>query len=180
MLFLLLVNAAPAMCQPTCDDINSPRRIWLEIDSQILNALFCVTGLGLIPWRFKELYFLMQYRLQGRIDGLRKLAGIHRNWFRLKDSDLLDTAGPNGSIPLIDKTNPAVPLPISKTPEPPITGVRAPPTKVWKLDFVIWMNVWNTFFQICLCGFMWGYNRSVQFLKYLLRLATSQSKSHLC
>ena len=26
MLFLLLCNAAPAMCTPTCDDINSPRR----------------------------------------------------------------------------------------------------------------------------------------------------------
>ncbi|KFY94778.1 hypothetical protein V498_03727 [Pseudogymnoascus sp. VKM F-4517 (FW-2822)] len=35
------------MCHPTCDDINSPRRVWIEIDSQILNALFCVTGFGL-------------------------------------------------------------------------------------------------------------------------------------
>ena len=24
---------------------------------------------------------------------------------------------------------------------------------------MIWMNVWNTFFQCCLCGFMWGMNR---------------------
>jgi hypothetical protein len=46
MLFLLLCNASKAMCRPTCNDINSPRRIWIEIDSQILNALFCVTGFG--------------------------------------------------------------------------------------------------------------------------------------
>ena len=159
MLFLLLVNAAPAMCRPTCEDLQSPRRIWLEIDAQILNALFCVTGLGLIPWRFKELYFLMLYRVKGRQDGLRKLAGIHRNWFRLNGSDLLDTPSPDGTVPLFDKRNPSLPLPLSKSPEPPVTGVRAPPTKVWKLDFVVWMNVWNTIFQICLCGVMWGLNR---------------------
>lgn len=28
----------------------------IEIVSQIINALFCVTGLGLIPWRFRDLY----------------------------------------------------------------------------------------------------------------------------
>jgi hypothetical protein len=27
------------------------------------------------------------------------------------------------------------------------------------MDFVIWSNVWNTFFQCCLCGFMWAMNR---------------------
>jgi MFS family permease len=32
------------------------RKVWIEIDSQILNALFCVTGLGLIPWRVRDLY----------------------------------------------------------------------------------------------------------------------------
>ena len=50
MLFLLLCNAAPAMCNPDCNDINSPRRIWVEYDSQIVNALFCVTGFGKITY----------------------------------------------------------------------------------------------------------------------------------
>lgn len=27
------------------------------------------------------------------------------------------------------------------------------------MDFVVWMNVWNTFFQIVLCFYMWHYNR---------------------
>ncbi|KAJ0343020.1 hypothetical protein COL922a_000347 [Colletotrichum nupharicola] len=116
MLFLLLCNASPAMCYPTCNDINSPRRKWVEWDSQIVNALFCVTGFGLAPWRFRDLYFLLQYRVLRKPEALCRLAGIHR-------------------------------------------GVRAPPTAIWKMDFVIWFNVWNTFLQCVLSGFMWGMNR---------------------
>ena len=155
MLFLLLCNASPAMCHPTCNDINSPRRIWIEIDSQILNALFCVTGFGLIPWRFRDLYYLSIWRLpffspERRQYALRKLAGINRGWFRLPGDE-------NANLP--DEENPAIPLPVSKKLEKPLTGVRAPPTAGWRLDYVIWGNVWNTFFQAVLCGFMWGMNR---------------------
>ena len=169
MLFLLLVNAAPAMCRPSCNDINSPRRKWIEVDSQILNALFCVTGFGLAPWRFRDLYYLLKWRLFKRTEALRILAGIHRGWFRLPGSDvLLPTHSPtitttddhriitNTSQPYPDH---ALPLPLSKAPDPPLTGCRAPPTKPWKLDFVIWMYVLNTFLQAVLCGFMWGLNR---------------------
>ena len=69
-----------------CNYIDSPRRIWVEIDSQILNALFCVTGFGLIPWRFRDLYYLLQYRLLGKYEGLQVLGGIHRSWLRLPGS----------------------------------------------------------------------------------------------
>ena len=160
MLFLLLCNASPAMCHPSCNDLYSPRRIWIEIDSQILNALFCVTGFGLIPWRFRDLYWLMVYRLgirgrsrEQRLVGLRRLAGIHRSWFRLPGSDKEDTFQGD------DIDNPTLPLPLDKRLGPPLTGVRAPPTAMWRMDYVIWMNCWNTFLQGCLCGFMWGYNR---------------------
>ena len=51
MLFLILVGAA----NNTMPD-EQTRKIWIEIDSQILNALFCVTGIGLIPWRVRDLY----------------------------------------------------------------------------------------------------------------------------
>lgn len=77
------------MCHPTCDDINSPRIIWIERDAQILNALFCVTGFGLAPWRFWDLYLLIRYRLLGDHVALRKLAGIHNVWFRLSGFDTL-------------------------------------------------------------------------------------------
>src|SRR3569833_2087790 len=158
MLFLLLCNASPAMCYPTCDDINSPRRKWIEWDSQILNALFCVTGFGLAPWRIRDMYYLGKFRLFKQHIGLRRLAGIHRGWFRLAGSqDLPVDVGPD-HIP-DDVPRDAIPYPDNKIPTAPLTGRRAPPTKLWKMDFILWMNMWNTFFQCCLCGFMWGMDR---------------------
>jgi len=161
MLFLLLCNASPAMCKPTCNDINSPRRIWIEIDSQILNALFCVTGFGLIPWRFRDLYYLLQYRVQKKEMGLRRLAGINRGWLRLAGSqDLPIQLGPlDIDAEVANVSASSIPFPINKVPDAPLTGIRAPPTKLWKLDFVIWSMVWNTFLQAVLSGFMWGLNR---------------------
>lgn len=163
MLFLLLCNASPAMCYPDCNDINSPRRVWVEYDSQVLTALFSLTAFGLAPWRFRDFYYLMKYRLMGRQDGLRRLGGIHRDWFRLPGSSALplNVGSENVESLLAQGEVPeaAVPLPQKKIPEPPLTGVRAPPTKVWKMDFVIWMMIWNTLFQCVLSGVMWGMNR---------------------
>lgn len=166
MLFLLLIGGGKQyMCFPPgshgekdCNNLYSPRRIWIEIDSQILNALFCVTGFGLIPWRFRDLYYLLRFRLQKRTDALRKLAAIHSVWFRLPGSQALPptqsaTATPDAA------SNPAIPLPLAKAPDPPLTGFRAPATTLWKLDFVIWAYVINTFLQAVLSGFMWGLNR---------------------
>ncbi|KAK8917641.1 hypothetical protein VCV18_010104 [Metarhizium anisopliae] len=162
MLFLLLCNASPAMCYPSCNDINSPRRKWIEVDSQILNALFCVTGFGLAPWRFRDLYFLLQYRLAKKTEALRRLAGIHRGWFRLRGSNELPPAAGPGTInrdEFQSVSRSAIPFPETKIPEAPLTGVRARPTLVWKLDLVIWLMVANTFLQCVLSGFMWGMNR---------------------
>ncbi|KAK3047869.1 hypothetical protein LTR09_010694 [Extremus antarcticus] len=205
MLFLLLCNASPAMCwapihteqnqrhmspaaaldlpgpyYKNCNDINSSRRVWLEIDSQILNALFCVTGFGLVPWRFRDLYYLLRWRFTSaknpnKLYGLRVLAGIHKSWFRLPGSETLDTLPTTDYLAHLQKSTsspssleaasttsgdePRLPTPTSKSPLPPPTGIRATPTSLWKLDFFIWMQVWNTFFQCCLCGFMWGMNR---------------------
>lgn len=165
MLFLLLIGGGKQyMCyypgshgMKDCNNINSPRRIWIEIDSQILNALFCVTGFGLIPWRFRDLYYLLQYRIRHKQSALRRLAGIHRTWFRLPGSHELPT-DPHASIKN-PETNPAIPLPPSKIPDTPLTGIRAPATKLWKMDYVVWAFVINTFLQAVLSGFMWGYDR---------------------
>lgn len=167
MLFLLLIGGGNQyMCYPerlhgvkNCQDLYSPRRIWLEIDSQILNALFCVTGLGLIPWRFRDLYYLLRYRLLHDQSALRKLGGIHNGWFRLPGSTELPVLLKEASYLPEDANHPALPIPASKIPSAPLTGIRAPATKLWKLDYVIWAMVLNTFLQIVLCGFMWGYNR---------------------
>ncbi|KAI4120930.1 MAG: hypothetical protein LQ338_006669 [Usnochroma carphineum] len=165
MLFLLLIGGGNAyMCYPPgshgqkdCNNINSPRRIWIEIDSQILNALFCVTGFGLVPWRFRDLYYLLKWRVGKREDALRKLAGIHRSWFRLPGSDRLPMDDRHYEVS--NSAHPAVPIPASKAPDHPLTGIRAPPTALWKLDYVIWAYVLNTFLQAVLSGFMWGLNR---------------------
>lgn len=165
MLFLLLIGGGQEfMCYPPgshgkkeCNNINSPRRIWIEIDSQILNALFCVTGFGLIPWRFRDFYYLMKFRLRHDQSALRRLAGINRGWFRLAGSENLPI---DPDAPVDDPANnPAVPLPPSKIPDVPLTGIRAPATRMWKLDYVIWAFVLNTFLQGVLSGFMWGFNR---------------------
>lgn len=149
------------MCYPTCNDINSPRRKWIEYDSQILNALFCVTGFGLAPWRFRDLYYLLQYRISNNYEALRRLAGIHQGWVRLPGSDTLPVdIGPNNVAERLEPESlRRIPFPEAKTPDAPLTGVRAPATKLWKLDLVIWLMVWNTFFQICLSAFMWAMNR---------------------
>ncbi|KAI0014142.1 hypothetical protein F4779DRAFT_208345 [Xylariaceae sp. FL0662B] len=165
MLFLLLCNAAPAMCvvedRFDCNDIDSPRRIWIEIDSQILNSLFCVTGFGLAPWRFRDWYFLLRYRLRKDHKALRRLAGVHRGWFRLQGSDQLPAAlGPkNIEETVVNYDADSVPFPLETIPDAPPTGIRAPPTKLWKLDFIIYFNVLNTFLQCVLSSFMWALNR---------------------
>lgn len=179
MIFFVLLEAAPAMCHPSCGDDSSACQKWIEYDSQILNALFCVTGFGLIPWRFRDFYYLMRWRLKGETLYMRKLAGINRGWFRLAGSDKLpETMGPppvytkKNPNPYPDapppyseteidelEANPAVPMPVSSMPTPPLTGIRAPPSKTWTIDVVVWMYMLNTAFQACLAGFMWGMNR---------------------
>ncbi|CAJ2506899.1 Uu.00g080850.m01.CDS01 [Anthostomella pinea] len=166
MLFLLLCNAAPAMCivdgHSDCNHIDSPRRIWIETDSQILNALFCVTGFGLAPWRFRDLYYLLKYRIRKDQEALRTLAGVHRGWFRLAGSEQLPVhLGPKN----IEDMDPraynvdSVAYPLDTISDAPPTGIRAPPTKMWKMDFVVYFNVANTLLQVCLSTFMWALNR---------------------
>ena len=178
MIFFVLLNAAPALCHPSCNALNSPRKIWIEIDSQVLNGLFCVTGFGLIPWRFRDFYFLMRWRMFGNYDYWRKLAGVNRSWYRLEGSEQLsDDVGPppmyNKKHPMGPESPPAyteeeiasmernraIPLPAHAMPDPPLTGVRAHPTRPWLIDVVVWMYLLNTAFQTVLAAYMWHYNR---------------------
>lgn len=163
MLFLLLCNASQAMCYPDCNAIDSPRRKWIEYDSQVLTALFSLTAFGLAPWRFRDLYYLMQYRILGRQEGLRRLGGIYRDWFRMPGSHNLpvDIGPENIEAHLAQRTvaESAVPFPAKRIPEAPLTAVRALPTPIWKMDFMVWMMIWNTLFQCVLSGIMWGMSR---------------------
>lgn len=178
MIFFVLLNAAPAMCHPTCNSDDSARKIWIEIDSQVLNALFCVTGFGLLPWRARDFYYVMRWRVGGNQKYHRKLAGIYRGWYRLPGSDqLAEDVGPPPSYTKKNprtpesppsyseeevarlEENPAVPLPATSMPEPPLTGIRARPSRSWSIDFVVYMYMLNTVFQVLLCVWMWHWDR---------------------
>ncbi|GFF39655.1 hypothetical protein IFM58399_05657 [Aspergillus lentulus] len=157
MLFLLICNAAPAMCHPSCNDRYSSRRIWIEITSQILNGLFCVTGFGLAPWRFRDLYWWCCWRMSGRdreksLAGIARLASIHQAWYRLPIVvSCFGCDGDCGCEQIKSATTEALDISIN--------GARAPATATWKMDFVVWCNIWNTILQGCLAGCMWGMNR---------------------
>ncbi|KAI1824803.1 hypothetical protein F4861DRAFT_227505 [Xylaria intraflava] len=165
MLLILLVKGAPELCwvngKYNCDDINSPRRIWIETDSQIITALFSATGFGLAPWRIRDLYLLLRYRIRKDQKALRRLAGVHRHWLRLEGSNLLPpTLGPKNIEEATTSYNvDSVPYPLETIPDPPPTGIRAPPTQLWRMDFIAWFNIWYIIFQAFLSGFMWGLSR---------------------
>ncbi|KAK5629724.1 hypothetical protein RRF57_005439 [Xylaria bambusicola] len=165
MIVLLLGGAAPQMCwvdgKYNCDDINSPRRIWIEIDSQVLTALFSATGFGMAPWRIRDLYLLLRYRMNKDQKALRRLAGVHRGWIRLEGSEKLPpTLGPKNieeiTVPYDENT---VPYPVETIPDAPLTGVRAQPSKLWKMDIITWLNIWYLVFQAALSGVMWFLSR---------------------
>ncbi|PVH70845.1 hypothetical protein DL98DRAFT_564072 [Cadophora sp. DSE1049] len=150
MLFFLLLGAVPAMNHLSKDADSSPRKKWIEIDSQILNALFCVTGFGLAPWRFRDLWWLVRVRLRRDRGAMRRLSEQNASWFRPpvwysegNGADASSTAPENGG----DEKRVT------------FTGEVAPPTRLWKLSFVVWMMVLNTLFQAVLAAMMWGYNR---------------------
>lgn len=142
MLFFLLLKAAPAMCHVRgtqiydCDNDYSQNKIWLEISSQILNALFCVTGFGLAPWRFRDFYWMVRSVHWHDQNAMRRLFNQNKAWFR-----------------------PPVWFTEVEGEKPTFTGERAPPTAMWKLAFTVDMMVLNTLLQAVLCFFMWHYNR---------------------
>lgn len=144
MLFFLLLNAAPAMCKPSCNDDYSARKIWLEIDSQILNALFCVTGFGLAPWRFRDFYWMLRAVHRHDQNAMRRLYDQNKAWFRPPAWFTEGESWRQGGEEMEKQT---------------FTGERAPPTSMWKLAFTVDMMVLNTLLQAVLCFFMWHYNR---------------------
>lgn len=145
MLFFLLLKVGPMQG----DSPYSPRKRWLEIDSQILNALFCLTGFGLAPWRFRDLYWVCMWRLRKVVGDEKAKRAIHRlaernaAWFRLRDEDKDDTERETALLERMQT----------------FSGEVAPATKTWKMDFVVWAMVLNTLFQVGMATFMWHYSR---------------------
>ncbi|KAL4789508.1 hypothetical protein BDV19DRAFT_374031 [Aspergillus venezuelensis] len=135
MLFFLLLNVGSMS--------KERREIWIEIDSQILNGLFCLTSWGLAPWRIRDAYWLLVWRVgsgQRSRDSLNELAKRNTSWFRRRAADLED-----GSEGEVFRTK--------------AIGSVATATKTWKMDFVVVNMLLNSLFQIGMATFMWHYNR---------------------
>lgn len=135
MLFFLLLNVGPMQ--------KEQKKIWIEIDSQILNALFCLASWALAPWRVRDTYWLIMWRFGSDAkskSSIGQLARRNEGWLRMRDSDLIES---HETI-LSQKT---------------LTGKIAPPTKKWKIDFVVINLLLNSLFQVGMATFMWVYNR---------------------
>lgn len=135
MLFFLLLNVGPMQ--------KEQKEIWIEIDSQILNALFCLTSWGLAPWRVRDTYWLIMWRFGSDAkskSSIEQLARRNAGWLRMKECDLIES---HEAI-LSQNT---------------LTGKIAPPTKTWKIDFVVINLLLNSLFQVGMATFMWMYNR---------------------
>jgi hypothetical protein len=82
-LAILLADSAPAMSHKWGPDEvqNSQRGIWIEVCTQVLTALFCITGLGLLPTRARDLILIIRGQILGDIYSSNRILRIHSNWF---------------------------------------------------------------------------------------------------
>lgn len=139
MLFFLLLNVGSMS--------KERKEIWIEIDSQILNALFCLTSWGLAPWRIRDTYWLLMWHFgSANISkkSIMQLAKRNSSWYRMRDSDSEESS-----------YNEMV---VRET----LTGKVARPTKSWKMDFVVINMLLNSLFQVGMATFMWEYNRNTR------------------
>lgn len=110
-----------------------------------MNGLFYDAAFGSAPWRGRDLYYLLLWRVWGDERALGRLVGRFRGWFGLAYERRRAVDGLEQESIGDDTLT--------------CTGIRAPPTAMWKLDFVVWTRVLNTCLQAVLAGMMWGYNR---------------------
>ncbi|KAJ5274882.1 hypothetical protein N7497_005490 [Penicillium chrysogenum] len=136
MLFFLLLNVGSMS--------KERKEIWIEIDSQILNALFCLTSWGLAPWRIRDTYWLLMWHFgsaKASKKSITQLAKRNSSWYRMRN-------------PIFEESS-CDQMAVRET----LTGKVAPPTKTWKMDFVVINMLLNSLFQVGMAAFMWAYNR---------------------
>ncbi|KAK0498658.1 hypothetical protein EDD18DRAFT_1158598 [Armillaria luteobubalina] len=136
---------------------------WVEVSSQVTNGLFTITGIGLIPSRVLDtyrVYFIWHYKRRSR--KLRREAGLPPLF---DEDDLPDPAyDPNYVHVLTEKEQDDLHRQQLKfkhhqtwyRPHGTATH-RAFPINTALL--ICLFNDGNSFFQIILCGCMWGLNR---------------------
>ncbi|KAF7292416.1 hypothetical protein HMN09_01225700 [Mycena chlorophos] len=136
---------------------------WVEVSSQVVNGLFTVTGLGLIPSRVLDTYrvfWIWYYKRRTR--RLRAKAGLPTLF---DEDDLPDPAyDPNYVHVLTDKEQKFLHRQQVKFAKHQ-TWYRAHGTETHRAFpintalLICCLNDGNSIFQIMLCGTMWGLNR---------------------
>ncbi|KIO32803.1 hypothetical protein M407DRAFT_66291 [Tulasnella calospora MUT 4182] len=136
---------------------------WVEVSSQVTNALFTATGVGLIPWRAIDTYRIGKIWYYKRLTRqLRKKAGLPE---LADEDDLPDPAyNPDYVHVLTDEQQDELHYQQLKFQQsqtwyrPHATEThRAFPINTGLL--ICLLIDFNSVFQIMLCGVMWGLNR---------------------
>jgi len=136
---------------------------WVEVSSQVENALFTVTGIGFIPWRIIDTYRILKiWRYKRLTRNLRKKAGLP---LLLDEDDLPDPRyDPNYVHVLTDEQQVELHL-LQVQFQKSQTWYRAHGTathKAFPINIALAVCLCidgNSFFQCILCGCMWGLNR---------------------
>ncbi|ETW83885.1 hypothetical protein HETIRDRAFT_238575, partial [Heterobasidion irregulare TC 32-1] len=136
---------------------------WVEVSSQIECGLFCVTGLGLIPWRVTDTYRVYKiWRYKRRTRLLRKQHGLPELF---DPDDLPDPIyDPNYVHVLTEEEQADLHYQQQKFMKSQ-TWYRPHGTEthrafpINKALLICCLNDGNSIFQICLCGVQWGLNR---------------------
>lgn len=136
---------------------------WVEVSSQVTNALFTATGVGLIPWRAIDTYRIGKIWYYKRLTRqLRRKAGLEE---LVDEDDLPDPAyNPDYVHVLTDEQQDELHYQQLKFQQsqtwyrPHATEThRAFPINTGLL--ICLLIDFNSIFQILLCGCMWGLNR---------------------
>ncbi|BEI84861.1 hypothetical protein CcaverHIS002_0502620 [Cutaneotrichosporon cavernicola] len=137
--------------------------IWIEISSQVVNGLFTVTGVGLIPWRAIDTYRMsVIWTLRKRFQRRCKKLGLPP----VQDpDDLPDPTTLPGYENVLTKeehdrlVDQQTKFAKSQTwYRPHATATH----RAFPMSLALWNTILmdgNSFFQCLLCGCMWGMNR---------------------
>ncbi|KAF8313500.1 uncharacterized protein EI90DRAFT_3136662 [Cantharellus anzutake] len=139
------------------------QKFWIELSSQIENALFTLTGIGLLPWRVVDTYLILKIWHYKRLDAkLRRQQSLPplENEDDLPDPDL----DPNFRHVLTESQQRDLRRQ-QKRFQKSQTWYRPHATdthRAFPITTALWICLLvdgNSFFQCFLCGCMWGLNR---------------------
>jgi len=142
---------------------QSTQDFWVEICEQILNGLFCLTGIGLIPWRIVDTYRMIKiWYYKRRTRKLRRKAGLPELYDK---DDLPDPMfDPNYVHVLTDKQHAELHhqqklFMKSQTWYRPHGTETHRAFPINRALLICLFNDGNSVFQCMLAGCMWGLNR---------------------